>query len=139
MFRRKSRLVLAFVAPTILLIPIVIAAPNGGAADSHRFASPGAFCTTIKSFAVAEPPTFITISTYHVWAKSYLTSYEKLASEAPTTSVKKLLNKVVAILKYEGKATSLAKLEKYVASNATLWKKAVTQLFQSGITCATTT
>jgi hypothetical protein len=127
---------LAIVAPTMLLTSMVIVAPNGEAADSHQFASPSAFCTTIKTFAVAEPPTFITISAYHVWAKLYLTSYEKLASEAPRSSVKKLLNEVVAILKYEGKATSLTKLKRYVATNTALWKKAVTQLFQSGITCA---
>jgi hypothetical protein len=30
-------------------------------------------------------------------------------------------------------------LKRYVATNTALWKKAVTELFQSGITCATTT
>jgi hypothetical protein len=55
---------------------------------------------------VAEPPVFVTISTYHVWAKLYL------------PSVKELLTKIVTILKYEETATSLAKLKTYVVAHS---------------------
>jgi hypothetical protein len=96
------------------------------------------FCKTIKTFAVAEPPVFVTISTYHVWAKLYLPSYEKVASEAPNSSVKELLTKIVTILKYEENATSLAKLKTYVVAHSAVWKKSVLQLSESTITCATT-
>lgn len=128
---------MAIVAPAMLLISSVIAVPHGEAADSHPLTSPSAFCTTIKTFAVSEPLTFITISTYHVWAKLYLASNAKVASEAPTPPVKKLLDEVVTITKYDGEATSLTKLERYVAPNAALWQRAVTQLFKSDIACAT--
>jgi len=138
-FCRKSGSVVAFIALTVLVGSSVVVVPNGGAADAHGFASSSAFCTTIKTFAIAEPPTYVTVSTYHVWAELYLGSYEKLASEAPTTSVKELLNEVVAIMKYEVKATSLTKLKRYVASKASLWKEVATQLFKSGVSCATTT
>ena len=135
---RSRRLVISVLAPVALLLATVVTAPPSEA-TALQAASSSAFCKTIAKFAVAQPPVYITISTSHVWAKLYLPSYEKLASEAPTASVKKLLNEVVAVMKYEEKATSVAKLQKYVAANSALWTKSVTQLFQSNIACATNT
>jgi hypothetical protein len=133
---RSRRVVISVLAPLALLLGSVVAAPPSGA-STHQSASSSAFCKTIAKFAVAQPPVYITISTYHVWAKLYLPSYEKLASEAPTASVKKLLDDVVAVMKYEEKATSVSKLQKYVTANSALWKKSVSQLFKSNIACAT--
>jgi len=138
MFRRCGIPVIAVVIFIVSLFSTAFITSNGEAADIYHLASASPFCKTIKAFAVAEPPTFVTISTYHVWARLYLPSYEKLASEAPTSSVKKLLKEVVVILKYEEKATSVAKLKVYVVANGALWNKGVTQLFQSAITCSTT-
>jgi hypothetical protein len=129
--------VAALVAASIALFTMDVTAAGSGAAGSYQSASSSNFCKTIKTFAVAEPPTYVTISTYHVWAKLYLPAYEKLASEAPSSSVKKLLTEIVTILKFEEHATSLTKLEKYVATNGALWKKGVLQLTESTITCAT--
>jgi hypothetical protein len=127
----------AFVAASIALFTMGACVAGSGAAGSYQSASSGNFCKTIKTFAVAEPPTYVTISTYHVWAKLYLPAYEKLASEAPSSSVKKLLTEIVTILKFEEHATSLTKLEKYVVTNSAIWKKGVLQLTESTITCAT--
>jgi hypothetical protein len=127
----------ASLAASIALFTVGVFAAGSGAAGSYQSASSSNFCKTIKTFAVAEPPTYVTISTYHVWAKLYLPSYERLASEAPSSSVKKLLTEIVTVLKFEEHATSLTKLEKYVVANGATWEKGVLQLTESTITCAT--
>jgi hypothetical protein len=133
----KIALIAGTVATLMALSTLGADVTNAGA--NSISAGSSSFCKNIKTFAVAEPPVFVTISTYHVWAKLYLPSYERLASEAPNAAVKKLLNETVAILKYEEKATNLSKLKKYVAAHRTLWNRGVTSITQSDISCATTT
>jgi hypothetical protein len=132
----RSLLAAAVISSTMLVT--LGAGITSAAAGTFASASSSAFCTTIKTFAVAEPPKYVTISTYHVYAKFYLPSYEKLASEAPKASLKKLLNEAVVILKYEAKATSLSKLEKFVVAERGVWNKGVLAITQSVITCYTT-
>jgi hypothetical protein len=134
-FARKPVLAAAFAT---LTLPLLIGAtsPSAGA-TSLQSAGTSAFCTTIKVFAVAEPPKYVTISTYRVWAKLYLPSYEKLASEAPTKSVKTLLNDAVTAMKYEESATSLSKLEKFIVAHRAVWNRGVTAISKSVIACYT--
>jgi hypothetical protein len=120
-----------------VLLTLGAGVTNAGA-GTWATATSSSFYTTIKTFAVAEPPNFVTISPYHVYAKFYLPLYEKLASEAPKASVKKLLSQAVVILKYEAKATSLPKLEQYVVAERGVWNKGVLAITQSVITCFTT-
>jgi site-specific recombinase len=82
------------------------------------------------------PPTSISTTAYHAWAKAYLPLYEKLASNAPNASTKKLLNAVVTVLKYEAGANSLAKLEKYIGENEKEYAAGAKALASAIISCA---
>ncbi len=109
-------------------------APDKGGAFLLGPAGTTPYCRAIESFAFAEPPAKVTVPIFHSFAKKHLSSYEKLASEAPN-SVKKTLGQIVTILKYEKKVSSQKALEKYAAATNAVWPEATLKLTESLATC----
>ena len=117
-----------------MVVSLSAAVPASGAA-TVRSASPSAFCTTIYTYHPTAP-SGTSYSSYRKWAKSYLGFYQKLASEAPNKTTKKVLNKVVTVLKYESSQKNLKALGLYVAKNQKYWVKASKSLAASIVSCA---
>ena len=60
----------------------------------------------------------------------------KLASEAPNSATKKVLNEIVTVLKYESSQKNVKALGLYVAKNQKYWVKASKSLATAIISCA---
>jgi len=121
-------------AAAAMVVSLSAAVPASGAA-TVRSASPSAFCTTIYTFHPTAP-SGTNYSNYRKWAKSYLPFYKKLASEAPNTATKKVLNEIVTVLKYESTQKNLKSLGLYVAKNQKYWVKASKSLATAIVSCA---
>ena len=121
-------------AAAVMMVSLGVAVPASGAA-TVRSASPSAFCTTIYTYH-ATTPTGTNYANYRKWAKSYLGFYQKLASEAPNSKTKKVLNEIVTVLKYESSQKNLKALGLYVVKNQKYWVKASKSLAASIISCA---
>jgi hypothetical protein len=120
----------------ILVLSLGVAVPSSGAAGTYS-ASQSAFCKTLFSFRETAPKG-TNLNDYKAWAKAVLPLYEKLASEAPNSASKKVLNDLVTIFKdYQG-AASLAKLEAYEAANHAQFLKNTKALSAAIISCAKT-
>jgi hypothetical protein len=92
----------------------------GAGASTQRLATESAFCHTLLSFH-SHAPTGTTYSSYQKWAKTYLPFWEKLASEAPSSGSRRVLNELVTILKYEANSANYKSLGAYIASHQTQW------------------
>lgn len=121
-------------AAAVMMVSLGVMVPSSGAA-TIRSASPSAFCTTIYTFH-ATAPTGINYASYRKWAKANLSFYKKLASEAPNTKTKKVLNELVTILKYEAKQKNLKALAKYIAKNQKQWANGWKAFAGAVLSCA---
>lgn len=108
----------------------------GVAVSSSGASGTSAFCKTMFTFKPANPPTKVTTANYHLWAKSYLPLFEKLASEAPSNSAKSALKELVTILKYESTSKSVSGLTAYISANRTQWANGFSTLTKAIISCA---
>ncbi len=112
----------SLVAGTIMLLTLGVGA-SPGSAQSYRSASESTFCKTLTSIHTTAPKPADS-SSYKAWIKTYLPIYEKLASEAPSSTTRAAFSEVVTILKYEEGSSSLPKLDAYIAANRTKWATA---------------
>jgi len=112
-----------------------VSSPSASA-SSIVSASPSAFCTTIISFHSTVPPSVKNLKSYKAWAKTLVPFYEKLASEAPNTATKSVLNEVVVVLKYYENSTSLTKLDASVLKYNAKWEAGSKALAKAIISCA---
>src|SRR5665213_2749542 len=129
----RTALVGSLVA-AVMMVSLGVMVPSSGAA-TIRSASPSAFCTTIYTFH-ATAPTGTNSNSYRTWAKTNLSFYKKLASEAPNAKTKKVLNELVTILKYEASQKDMKALSKYIVKNQKYWVKASKSFATAIITCA---
>jgi hypothetical protein len=121
-------------AAAAMIVSLGVAVPASGAA-TVRSASPSAFCSTVYTYHPTAP-SGTNYANYRKWAKSYLGFYQKLASEAPNSATKKVLNEIVTVLKYESSQKNVKALGLYVAKNQKYWVKASKSLAAAIITCA---
>jgi hypothetical protein len=103
----------------VLLLPLGLAVPQSGASPP-RSATVSPFCSAMVS-THPSPPTSSNYAFYHSWAKRYLGYYEKLASLAPSASVKHVLAQIITILKVESSTSSPARLRAYVIAKQARW------------------
>lgn len=108
-----------------LVVSLGVAVPSSSALSSSPF------CKTIETYKPVNPPTSISTTSYHAWAKSFLPLYEKLAKEAPNLKTKNSLTELVTILKYEANSTSLKGLEAYIVSNHVGWSNGLKALVKA--------
>lgn len=128
---RIKRLLTAGLTAAVLTVPIGALLPSTAGALGT---SP--FCKTIFAFKPTNPPTSYSVATYHAWAKSYLPLYQKLASEAPNSNTKKILNEIVTILTYEASSTSATSLQAYALAHETDWVNGAKALASAILACA---
>jgi hypothetical protein len=121
-------------AAAVMMVSLGVAVPTSGA-TTLRYASPSAFCTTIYSFH-GTAPTGTNYNAYPKWAKTNLSFYKKLASQAPNAKTKKVLNELVTILKYEAKQKNLKTLGKYIAKNQKQWSNGWKAFAGAVLSCA---
>jgi hypothetical protein len=100
-------------------------------------AGPTAFCTTVFSYAKeAKTPATSTLAGYRTWAKDLIPFYEKLQSEAPNATTKKVLGEIVTVLKYYSSSSSFAKLTAYETAHRAQWEAGTKALAAAIISCA---
>jgi hypothetical protein len=114
----RSRTFIAGIAVASVLAFGMGVVPAG--ASKQLSASESSFCKTLLSFKAKEP-TGTSYTAYQKWAKTYLPFWEKLASEAPSSGSKAVLNELVSIVKYEATSKSLKALGLYAASHEVQW------------------
>ncbi len=84
----------------------------------------------------AKEPTGTSYKNYQTWAKTYLPFWEKLASEAPSTGSKKVLNELVTILKYYASSKNFSSLGAYAAAHEVQWANGWKAFAKDVETCA---
>ncbi len=114
---RSRALVASLVAASFLSMGLAVV-PAG--ATRQLSASESAFCKTLLGFHAKEP-TGTSYKNYQTWAKTYLPFWEKLASEAPSSGSKQVLNELVTILKYYATSKNLSSLGAYAAAHEVQW------------------
>jgi hypothetical protein len=113
-----------------LILPMAINTPQASAAST-------AFCKTVFTFpTIAKVPATTTLAGYHTWAKDITPFYEKLESEAPNATSKKVLGEIVTILKYYTSSGSFAKLTAYEVANKAKWEAGTKALAAAIESCA---
>jgi hypothetical protein len=117
------------VASTLVVSLGVAVQPSGALSNS-------AFCKTIYTWKPVSPPSSFSTTSYHKWALEYLPIYEKLASEAPNSATKNILNEIVKILKYYSTASSAKALEAYALENSKTYETDAQALAKAIIACA---
>lgn len=108
----------------------------GAGASTQLSATESAFCNTLLHFH-AKAPSGTTYSSYQKWAKTYLPFWEKLASEAPSGSVKTVLNELVTIVKYEANAKNVQAIGVYMSTHQKQWLAGWKAFAKAAMSCAT--
>ena len=103
-------------------------------ASSTAVAAPNPFCQAMI-VAHPQPPTGVDYPSYRSFAQRYLRYYEKLDARAPNASVRRLLDRVIAIMKVEAATTNPAKLAAYVAAKQVEWYRDWTLFIRSIVSC----
>jgi len=117
-FGRKTALTVGPLVASAAL-SISLGAATSGAAKMTS-ASPSAFCHTIMSINI-KSPAMTSYKTYRAWAVAYLPTYEKLAAQAPNASVKRILDRVVAMMKASANLTNFKTFASYIATHRAEW------------------
>lgn len=112
----------------------VVTTPSG--ANTVKYAAASPFCKTLMSFSAVKgaPPT-TNLTTYRHWIAVYLPKFQKLDSQAPNASVKRVLDELVAVLKSESNLTSATKLDKYIIKNQKQWTNDWRAFASSAVNC----
>ena len=135
-FGRGATTAFAGVATSAALILSLGVGVASSGASRTKSASPSAFCTTLLSFSKIKEPSTSNLSTYRKWIKTYLPTWEKLASEAPA-GTKKVLSEVVVILKFEKNTANVMKEGSFIAKNAKVWAAGWRAFATDAISCVT--
>jgi hypothetical protein len=130
----RGRALVGGVAAASLLAMGLGVAPAG--ASGQLSASESAFCKTLLTFHAKEP-TGSSYKSYQAWAKTYLPFWEKLASEAPSSGSRAVLNELVTVVKYEASAKNYQAIGAYIAAHETWWTNGWKAFAKDVMTCAT--
>lgn len=123
------------VAATMLSVVTGLATSSPADAAAYHSAAPSAFCHALFNMPKVAPKG-TSPKDYQTWAKYWLPWYQKLASTAPNTAVKSLLNQVVVVLKYEANGSNLKSVTSYYRTHSKQWVKASRSLANAFISCA---
>ena len=131
--KRFTSLVGGLVAASLMAVSLGAVTPAG--ASTTRDASSSAFCTTLISYHWTAPSS-ANYTKYKAWVKQALPFYEKLASEAPNTATKNVLNEVVTVLKAYESSGSLSAFALDQAKYQKQWIAGSKALAAAIISCA---
>jgi hypothetical protein len=126
----RTGLVGFLLAGTLVVSTGVAVTPSGAVS--------GAFCSSIFTFAKAEPNLTQELSSgnYAAWAKATLPYVEKIDAAAPAGKDKAVFNAVVAVYKYLANDKSSADLVKYLKLNQAKLQAATKAVAKSVESCA---
>jgi hypothetical protein len=131
--RPRAPALVAALAVTIVLT-LGVGVPSNSAGGSQSAAS-SAFCKTILSFHGTPPSTLSGTNAYKQWLNTYLPFYEKLASQAPSPPVHRILTQIVTIMKSERSAPNSRVLQQYLRSNLKQWSTDWTTYVKADLAC----
>lgn len=120
-------------AAAVVSVLFSTAVPVG--ASQVILASSSPYCTTLLSFHPHVPQSARNWKAYGAFAKSVLSTFTKLAAEAPNKGTKELMNALVAQLKFDSSARSLGAFQQYQKTNLRRWEYDWQQFAASELTC----
>jgi hypothetical protein len=132
----RARAAIGGVLASAVLVVSTGVLAQSASASSYRSASSSQFCSTIITYHPTTVPSPSNLKSYRAWAKSLIPFYEKLASEAPNSATKSVLNEVVVVLKYYQNSSSITKLDASVLKYHAKWEAGAKALANAVIACA---
>ncbi|HUV57345.1 MAG TPA: hypothetical protein VMV96_00915 [Acidimicrobiales bacterium] len=114
------------------------AATTSSGATTMRLAGASSFCKTLMSFSsVKGTPSVKNVAAYRRWVITNLPRFQKLESEAPNPSVKKVLAELVTIMQSQSKLASAQQFQKSIAANHQRWNNDFKVFFTTAMSCVT--
>jgi hypothetical protein len=121
----------------VMLASVGVAVDSGGA-SGMKLAGQSAYCKTLMSFsAIKGAPSTKNLVAYRNWISAALPKFQKLQSQAPNASVKRVLGDLVVVLKSQSNATGAAKLQRAIAANQKQWVNDWKVFTSSALSCVT--
>ena len=131
---RARRLAAATLAAATLSVALGAGAVS---ASTTQSAAMSPFCKTLTTFHPKSPPAANNYTAYRTWSKQYLPFFQKLASQAPNTATKTLMNDLVQYIKAGANATSAKALGAYLAAHRVQWTKGWKAFISATMACVT--
>ena len=132
---RAQRFVVAGLAAATLSVALGAGAAN---ATTTQSAALSPFCKTLMSFStVRGAPSVTNVTAYRKWVTTNLPRFQKLESQAPNASVKKVLAELVTIMQSQSKIGSVQQFQKSIAANRHLWSNDFKAFLTTAMSCVT--
>ena len=123
----------AVAAAGVVAVLFSTAAPVG--ASQVILASSSPYCTTLLSFHPHAPQNSRDWKAYRVFAKSVLSTFEKLAAEAPNKGAKEVMSQLVLQLKFDSSTGSYNAFKAYSGTHLRHWEYDWQQFAASMLAC----
>jgi len=135
--RRIRTITAAIVLSGSMIVTLGAVATSSGA-TTMRLAGASPFCKTLMSFtSVKGAPSVKNVAAYRTWVTTNLPRFQKLESQAPNASVKKVLAELVTIMQSQSKIGSVQQFQKSIAANRHLWSNDFKAFLTTAMSCVT--